>query len=530
MPKARLSAAVDDTDLIPEQSSFETTEYHARIFDYFREGDGHARIEAFAGTGKSTTILRGIEYAPEDNIWLCTFAKRNQEELAERLTNSKATAQTIHSAGYQAIRQHGWGYIKTCKPGYLREEDISTRVTGGMPFGAKRLVGNLFSRARELAPLATDIKPLIDLAVDFDLLPPPGDKLTVEAVARATLNAMELAAAEKPLQTGIDYPDMLFLPLRNGWLVPQFDLVVIDEYQDVTTTQLLFIKSLTKPHGRIVLVGDKHQAIYGFRGAGGGEVQTLISSLRATEYPLPKTYRCPKRVVRVAEPYAPGYQVDDSAPEGMVDELGIEKLVETAEPGDFILSRTNAPLMPVALALLRADKPATIRGRDIAKGLMNLVKRVATGHARESIPAFLDKLVAWHDRETVRLLALKRPDQLTVIDDKKETLAMLARDSQSVDHLLRRLETLFTDEDREGVVLSTVHKAKGLEADRVFLLRNTFMRPAPCVCGHHHVGGGCRRCGCANFMIDDDQRQEERNIFYVGVTRARKHLTMVVSR
>lgn len=527
MPSARLSAATEEPeDTFEASDNFETTSHHQAIFDNFREEGGPLRIEAYAGTGKSTTILRAIDLAPQENIWLATFAKRNQEDLEGRLTNPRATAQTIHSLGYKAIRESEWGYIKVCKPRFAREDELATATTYGMPYGAKRLVGKLCTKARELMPFATH-QELVDLAVDWDLTPPAGEALTVDMVARATLNALELAASTKPTATGIDYADMLFLPLRNKWLRKQFDMSVVDEYQDLTLAQLLFVREVTHNYGRIVLVGDKHQAIYGFRGAGGNEVAKLMANLQPQELPLPKTYRCPRKVVAIAQQYAPGYEVASTAPEGIVDELELKNLVERAMPGDFILSRANAPLMPVALALLRADKPATIRGRDIAGGLISLVKRLATGAAKDSIPMFLNKLHTWQRKETDRLLAMKRDDMVPNVDDKAETLAVLAHSSTGIPHLLQRLDTLFTDTLNDGVVLSTVHKAKGLEADRVFLLRQTFLRPTPCACGHHHEGKSCKRCGCETMHVDTERLQEERNIFYVAVTRARQHLTMV---
>lgn len=526
MPSARLSAAVeDDLDETPVDT-FETTPHHQAIFENFAEEGGPLRIEAFAGTGKSTTILRAIDLAPQENIWLATFAKRNQEDLDGRLRNPRATAQTIHSLGYQAIRESEWGYIKVCKPRFAREDELASACSYGLPYGAKRLIGKLCTKARELMPFAT-FEELVDLAIEWDLTPPAGEALTIEMVARGAFRALELAASIKPTATGIDYADMLFLPLRNKWLKKQFDMTVVDEYQDLTLAQLLFVRAVTFDYGRIILVGDKHQAIYGFRGAGGNEVAKLMANLQPSELSLPKTYRCPRKVVAIAQRYAPGYEVDASAPEGVVDELDMTKLVETAMPGDFILSRANAPLMPVALALLRADKPATIRGRDIAGGLISLVKRLATGAAKDSIPMFLNKLHTWQHKETDRLLAMKRDDMVANIDDKAETLAMLAHSSTGIPHLLSRLDTLFTDTLNDGVVLSTVHKAKGLEADRVFLLRQTFLRPCPCRCGHHHVGKPCKRCKCEEMHVDNEREQEERNIFYVAVTRSKRHLTMV---
>ncbi len=536
MPSARAAAFVEEPEPTPE--AYETTVHHERIFEEFREGGGHLRIEAYAGTGKTTTVLRAIDVAPEQDIWLASFAKRNQLELAARLTNPRANAQTVHSIGYEAIRNSEWGYVRVCNRRFDREDDISSRVSQGLPWGGKRAVAKLFTKARELCPLVgTDQAPanerptdvLSNLAIDFGLAPPAGDALNLYDVACATLKALRIAASEKPLTTGIDYADMLFLPLVNKWLQPRFDMAVVDEYQDLTLCQLLFVRRMCYDFARIVLVGDKHQAIYGFRGAGGSEVQKLMDHLKPQELPLPKTYRCPQAVVALAKEYAPGYEVDDSAPLGTIETIDFDQLVAQAQPGDFILSRSNAPLMPVALACLRADKPAVVRGKDIAAGLVALVKKLATGEARESIPAFLRRVENWENREMHRLVAMNREDQLDVLKDKADTLRVLAHSSSGVPALMRRLETLFVKDDEGedvGVVLSTVHKAKGLEADRVFLLKDSFLRRVVCECGHYHQRE-CRKCSCTETVPDMEKWQEERNIYYVALTRTKSRLTFV---
>lgn len=536
MPSARAAAVVEEPEAPPP--TFETTEHHERIFEEFREGGGHLRVEAFPGSGKTTTILRAIELAPEQDIWLATFAKRNQLDLRDRLNNPRASAQTVHSICYEAIRESEWGYIKVCNRRFDREDDMAAKVSQSLPWGGKRAVAKLFTKARELCPLVgTDQAPaderptdvLSNLAIDFGLAPPAGDQLNLYDVACATLKALRLAASEKPVTTGIDYADMLFLPLVNKWLRARFDMVVVDEYQDLTLAQLLIVRRLAHPFARIVLVGDKHQAIFSFRGAGSAEVHKLMDNLRPQELPLPKTYRCPKLVVALAQEYAPGYEADPSAPLGIVETIDFDKLVQEAQPGDFILSRSNAPLMPVALACLRADKPAVVRGKDIATGLVSLVKKLATGNAKDSIPAFLIKVEHWEHREVHRLTAMNREDQLDTLRDKAGTLRVLAHSSSGVPALLRRLDTLFVKDDEGediGVVLSTVHKAKGLEADRVFLLKDSFLRRVVCTCGHFHQRE-CRKCHCIETVPDLEKWQEERNIYLVALTRTKHRLTFV---
>lgn len=504
-----------------ERRAFEPSSYQKAIFDWFEHGHGHLLTRARAGCGKTSSILLAIDRAPEQRILLCAFNKRIQTEMAERLTNPRAEALTLHALGYRAIRNSG-GVTRTCAR-FEREDDLATNATKGMPYGAKRLVAKLVTKAREIQPIGATVETLIELALDFDLVPPPGDSLTITQVAQATLCALHTAAVVRPVATGIDFADMIFLPLVNNLVEPAYDMVVVDEAQDMTTAQLELARRACVPGGRFVIVGDDRQAIYGFRGADCASLDRLKKELNAQELPLSKTYRCPKLVVAIAQKYVPDYEVDSTAPEGTVATIErLDELVDAAQPADFILSRRNAPLARVALRLLRAGKPAKIQGRDIGAGLKALVRLLATGEAANSIPALLKRLTTYEEKQTIRLIAMKHEDRVDTLRDKCETLRWLAEDVSGVSALHERIDSLFTDEPGASVICSSVHKAKGLEAERVFILRSTFFMPVPC--------GKCRKrikqCGCVDgFVADMAKQTEENNLMYVAVTRSKNVLT-----
>lgn len=535
MPSARLSSFTE-TDTTPPPSTFIASAEQLPIIAWFREGDGHLVVEALAGTGKSTTIRHGIAEAPEQRILVAAFTKRIQEDMQERIDDPRVEVRTIASVGYRAIIESGmdrsWRKRDDVKP-WAREQLLSSVATKGMPWGAQRLVGKLVTKARELTPFVTDVDTLVQLAVDFDILPMPNDGLSLQDIAGATLKALEVAVSDEPVSTGIDYADMLYLPLRLHLLTPRYDMVVVDEYQDMTVSQQQVIRAVCQPYGRIVVVGDKHQCIFGFRGADAASMDTIREDLQATVLPLSHTYRCPKAVVALAQRIVPAFRALDNAPDGIVDTVDtVQGVVLTAEPGDFVLSRTNAPLARVALSLLRRKVRARIQGRDIGKGLTALVQSLAKGDAAKSVPAFLSKLTTWEDKQCTRLINAKREDRCEAIRDQSNTLkALLVYEdgdgAASVAGLQARIDYLFADvagTEPAEVVCSTVHKAKGLEANRVFILRSTFGLPVSCM--------NCRkrRCGCGNYVPDPDQVREENNLMYVALTRAMKHLTFCEER
>ena len=168
--------------------------------------------------------------------------------------------------------------------------------------------------------------------------------------------------------------------------------------------------------------------------------------------------------------------------------------------GDAVLSRMNAPLMSTCLQLLKNGVSARIEGRDIGKQLVGMVRKLRA----KSVPDFIRKLYAWGDKQKSRIIAGPKAEaKLSLITDQVETLNAVAEGAASVSDIESRLLSLFQDSDsnaKPAVVLSTVHKAKGLEWDNVFILSGTFRK---------------------------SRGAEEANIYYVAVTRTKKVLTFV---
>jgi superfamily I DNA/RNA helicase len=171
--------------------------------------------------------------------------------------------------------------------------------------------------------------------------------------------------------------------------------------------------------------------------------------------------------------------------------------------GDVILSRANAPLMPLCLSLLRRGISARIEGRDIGKMLVSKVEKLKA----KSVPDFMRKVVANKDRRIKRAQARDAADSdILAIEDEAETLLALAEGLKSVAEIKTRIVALFQDSDkspRPAVVLSSVHKAKGLEWNKVFMIRSTFLKKGRVT-------------------------QEEKFLYYVACTRTKNELVFAV--
>ncbi len=490
------------------------------IFSWFATGRGNLVVRARAGTGKTTTIIEAVGRAPERNVLLAAFNKRIADELTGRITADNAQAKTLHSVGFSAIRRH-WS---KCRVNVDRGADLARNVCGqDAPDPMVGFVRKVAALGKGIAPVsalseelteirdarnqpvAAGVVALQRIADDFDCV--PDDEWEEEGwdtlrIAQLAQRAMQAALHKSGAGDGgeIDFDDMIYLPVALNWVRPSFDMVVVDEAQDMNAAQILLAQRSCR--GRVAVVGDDRQAIYGFRGADSTSIDRLLRSLKAAELPLTITYRCPQRIVDRAARIVPDYQAAPNAPEGVISRAGLNAIPRLCQPGDFVLSRKNAPLAGVCLAILREGKRARIEGKDIGKHLLSIVRRLKA----KSMPDLLKRLEKWLEKEKTRALkSSKHPDEkIAKVTDEAETIAGLADGLSGPRELEARIDSLFADTEGSAhqVVCSSVHRSKGLEAERVFLLE---------------------------FTLYPGKRMEieERNIEYVAITRARHELVIV---
>lgn len=458
------------------------------IFDWFKAGKGNLVVKARAGVGKTFTVKEGFSYAPqsEKRIIYLVFNKKNQKEAEEKITDPRVEVRTFHGLGYKFILQN-WPGVKPADE--VEADRLDSLFDLRDAFEDRGLILKLVGFAKNCCvnPTYQELEALAEER-DIDI-----SECKTDIVACA-LEVLRLSK-ERDKQGRISFNDMVWLPVSCGWVRPSYDLVTIDEAQDQSSNNLLMARQAAR--GRIVVVGDDRQCIYGFRGAHTNSLQMMKLQLKAQVLTLTTTYRCPKLVVAQARTIVPDYQADASAPDGEVKSLPD---TSSATPGDAILSRLNAPLMPIALSLLRKNIPAMIEGRDIGKQLLTMVRSMRA----KSVPMFMERVQGWLDKQIERLKKIKNNEKkIEQSRDIAETLQAIAEGCKGVGEIESRIENLFSDTNsnsKPAVILSSVHKAKGLEFPRVFILSDTFRK-----------GKGI----------------EEDNIWYVAVTRAMKSLYFV---
>lgn len=475
--------------------------YQSGIFSFIEKPDGgNAIVDAVAGSGKSTTLVEALKRTSGSAIFLA-FNKAIADALKPRVPQH-VQARTFHSLCYgPVLRAIGARDVNQNKITHLIRDNLSeTDIKLYTPF-VRKLVG--LARNAGIGVLCPmDVEVLYDLVEHHEIMLESEDANESAGIAHA-LRILELSNKSKEC----DFDDLLYFAVLKGVRLPQFDWVFVDEAQDTNAIQRAILRKILAENGRLVAVGDPAQAIYGFRGADSDAMDLIAEEFQpCTRLPLSVTYRCAKSIVARAQEFVPAIEAREGAPEGEVTDVQYAWKLEDLGRHDLVVCRNTKPLIALGFKLLRARIPVRIMGRDIGEGLAALVRKCDNGRG---IDAFMAKLEGWREREEQKAIAKQLEAKADAINDKAGTLMMIAQElpegKRTVAELLSVLQTLFTDANNR-VTLATVHKSKGLEADTVWWLN-------PSLCP-------------SRWAKKDWQRQQERNIMYVAITRAKTRLIL----
>lgn len=263
----------------------------------------------------------------------------------------------------------------------------------------------------------------------------------------------------------MDFPDMLWIPYNfvDEMNFPKYQVVMTDEGQDLFTLQKEILQRYIKPRGRFVAVGDSKQLIYNFMGSDLDVFNSIKGMPNTICLPLSVTYRCAKKIVEVTNEVFPGTECVPTAIEGVIRSGDIFE----AESGDFILCRNNFPLVATFIMLLEKGKKASIMGRDFGESLCRLLD----GQERlDDLYLLLDDKVSKLKGKGLSEIAITNNASYVALKEKVSIIEILyKRFPGSFLALKQKIKNIFSD-DKTGIILSTIHKSKGLEAKRVFFL------------------------------------------------------------
>lgn len=489
--------------------AFTPSPQQAAFFDWIETGTGSCILEAVAGSGKTTTLLQGLSRMKGD-IFFGAYNKAISEEIRSRAGAQRGLiVSTFHAAGFQA-----WGRVARNARVDGSKCRAIFRERWAEDWTMRRLEGSvlkLVSYAKQSGMRALDNAPSYeDLIEHFDVE-------VLDARSGSDQTDVIVSAAEfvldKSIRTDsdvVDFDDMLYAPLLHNVELRRYHWVLVDEAQDLNATRRALALRMMKPGSRLVAVGDRHQAIYGFTGADANSLQLTGDAVSACYMPLTVTYRCPKKVVEYAQGWVHHIQAAPTAPEGSVTELVRGELGKSVRAGDAVLCRFSAPLLEGAYALISDGIPARVEGRDIGDGLRALATRWKV-RSLTQLSTYLDTFV---ENESAKLRAKDKERQAASLEDKVSCLRILigrtrnvhGRDA-TVDHLTAEIDKLFVD-SQDGsayVTFSTIHKSKGREWSRVFWLVT----------------------GPSGWARQPWELEQEDNLCYVAATRAKSDLILV---
>ncbi len=479
----------------PEQSA---------IFDLWDNTNKNVYCDAKAGSGKSTTLVWMMSRLRKPGGMLA-FATDIVNDIKPRCA-PWITVKTAHAFGYASLYSHYKTRLIVDSDG-VKVANILKRQPCLDPNRAMQLgmdIQTILSQVREVKRLIGLMK--LTMTHEEDTI---GIMLLIKKFG------IEIDDIDSIIQclpdvfneilktpTYIDFEDMMWIPLRLGLPIPKFDVLYCDEVQDFNNLMIEYVNAMAG--GKIVKVGDRRQAIYGFAGSNTKSVDSLVSKFSSETLPLNVCYRCDKNIISLAQTIVPEIAAFEGNGMGVVND-DVKAIDHTMPDGSMILCRRNAPLIKPAFKLLKEGRKAIIKGRDIGSGIKDLIDKTGKNAVNEILDA-VENITA----ERIAKLASRKsfnPSQMDMITDQRDAVFALSEDCDNASQIKVKIDLIFKQEGR-GIILSSIHRSKGLEADNVTIIDYGNVRL-------NH-----------DKMSEEDHTQEA-NLQYVGITRAKHRLDLV---
>lgn len=520
-------------------SKFTPSKYQKDIFNFIKNGTENAIISAVAGSGKTTTLVKALEQIPSDKtVLFLAFNKSIADELKVRVPQtSNITVKTVHGFGYTVLRNQFEVEIDNKKYGKMLKDIISfhTNKTKSSIEKYKFDKTHLAYISKMSSAVKTDegdnkdfFGDVINLTnlgrlhlIDTEIKLNGIEKLNELAKIHSVGNedgesevAWYLIKLGSSYVNEIDYTDMVYLPnVLHVLQTEVYDFVFIDECQDLNTCQRHLMEKAIKPEtGRFIAVGDPKQAIYGFAGADYESFKKLCDIPNTIQLPLSVTYRCGTSIIDMIKHINPFIKTVTKARAGEVLHNFSYKDIQD---GDMVLCRQTFPVVSLCIKLLSEGKRAYIVGSDIGLSLIKMIgdcQRVSEEFNMTNVfsrlynekSKIIDKLMKNHGISKSEALE----DSFVIMyNEKIQVIEALSKDITDPNEVIAKIHGIFSDTKKVGICLSTIHKSKGLESDRVFILQRELMP--------------------SKYATLPWQMEQEDNLMYVAYTRAKNTLGFI---
>jgi DNA helicase-2/ATP-dependent DNA helicase PcrA len=539
------------------------TDEQKKVYNFVQFDSNHGIIDAVAGSGKTTTIVESASYLDTSKrVLFCAFNNSIQKEIASRFFKkglSGIQVKTMHSLGFDLLKSNSTKeyklestkYEKIIEQ-YLKQEQDTGLLENlcdlnAVPFhpqnkteqyqfknfnsSVKFILYDTCTKIR-LTLTKFEIDEFKKMMIHYNIL---NDKKvatkTFDEEVKIYFQLTQLIVnkgnymAEKA--NLIDFADMLYLPVLNK-LTPihKFDLLFVDECQDLSKSQFAIALKYVKKDGRVLAVGDPHQSIYGFTGADIDSFNRFKVKLNnVVTLTLSKCFRCPTSVVELAQSFRSDISSFEQK-EGTIQKIEFNQVIELAKPNNLIISRTKAPLQVLMFKMIEKGIEIEVHEDEVKEFVNDLRFLFSQDELNETSVYsngndFFEKVkernVSFVEKKSFRFKDKEEKDEFVqeetkLIEAKIDFIQKqlsIHNETKTINGLLKKIEVLISGGDN-AIKLSTIHRAKGLENDSVFILDYDTLP--------------LYRDGQKDW-----EKVQEKNLKYVALTRTKKNLYLVNS-
>lgn len=497
---------------------FKFSDEQIAIFDYAEHGILNLIIQAVAGAGKTTTLIECANRMGDDkSILLLAHNRSTRDALKQKIAGKKnVKVYTLHGLAWRMFTEN-FDFQPTIDDDKYRKyinaniNEISSEefkvLSAPTKMAYKANVFDLINKARHnLKQSEKEIKKLATKKYGMTLI--ADECKMVSDVLKWGLTQTSV----------VDYQDLLWFPSEFGYFTKKYlsDVIILDEAQDASIAQQDIVSRCFKRNTRMIAAGDKEQCINSWCGSDTEAFEHLKDSSMfrrdAKELPLTTNYRCGKKIIEYAKKYTTNnIHAREDAQDGSVN---FNVSLRAAKDGDMVLCRNIAPLMGVYRECVSLGKKVYFRGEELGKTLKISADCSDGKTIPEIIKSMKKRLIfTWDllssEAGVDKREAMTNPIIISILDTIK-TMENLPKTVETRNDLEKFINDIFSDEGKEGIQLSTIHRAKGLEADNVFVI--------------------CPSLLPSRLAVMDWEIEEEKHLQYVMCTRPKNSLNFVTEK